>query len=278
MSPKKPQIKKRKAEFATRIVTKIWDEEPLEKNPYLANKCRCHGYDLLELIESCSFVEILYLLFIGELPNTDQTALLETLMIGLINPGPRHPATSAAMNAGISRTNRAHILPIALSVLSGAHLGGEEVESAMRFLLENIETEPEKIVKHLLKNDTPHREGDWHIAPGFGNHFGGIDPAPQQVANICNQLPGRGKALKWSNNFVSLIKHKNMGWLSTGIAAAVFTDLGFHPHSGSGLFQIISAPGLLAHGLEMSTKPITAMPFLDEEHYVIAPEARTKNG
>ena len=60
-----------------------------------------------------------------------------------------------------------------------------------------------------------------------------------------------------------------MGWLSVGVAAAVFADLGFHPRYGAGLFQLLSAPGLLAHGMEQANKPITAMPFVSDNAYVI---------
>jgi len=190
-------------------------------------------------------------------------------MMAFINPGPRHAATRAAMNAGVGRTEPAHILPIALTVLSGDHLGGQEVENAMRYLRAHVQTDPQEIADDLLTMERPPAEGDWHIMPGFGCRFGGIDPIPQLVAEICRQQPASGAALKWGSNVASLLKPKNMGWLTTGVAAAVFCDLGFHSRAGAGLFQIMSAPGLLAHGLEMANKPITAMPFLDEEHYVI---------
>jgi citrate synthase len=60
-----------------------------------------------------------------------------------------------------------------------------------------------------------------------------------------------------------------MGWLTTGVAAAVFCDLGFQPKIGGALFQLLGAPGLAAHGLELANKPITAMPYISDENYVI---------
>lgn len=273
---KHPEVKRRKIEFAQRTVTRIWDEEPAPQNPYVAAKCRCHGYDLLDLARKCSFVETLFLLFQGELPTKAQAALFETLLIGCINPGPRHPGTRAAMNAGIGRTKAVHILPISLSVLGGTHLGGEEVEAAMRFLRQNMKRNPEEVATDLLGSNSPPKEGDWHIAPGFGSRFGGIDPMPQKIAAICYEMAADGQALQWAKGFTSAINDHGMGWLITGTAAAVFCDLGFHPRAGGGLFQLACAPGLLAHGLEMSNKPITAMPFLDEDHYVIEPEARKR--
>ena len=60
-----------------------------------------------------------------------------------------------------------------------------------------------------------------------------------------------------------------LGWLTTGVAAAVLTDLEFQPRLGAGIFQLLCAPGLLAHGVEMYGKPITAMPFPTDKDYII---------
>ncbi|MFH1217754.1 MAG: citrate synthase [Pseudomonadota bacterium] len=279
MIDKKIKVRRRDQKFTTRTVTKIWDEVPAAHNPFLAESCRCHGYDLLELAKKRSFPDVLYLLFRGELPSVEQAQLLETLVIGLINPGPRHPATRAAMNAGVGKTNSVHILPIALSVLGGAHLGGEEVEAAIRFIRQNQNKEATMIAENLLSTKKK-SEGDCHVAPGFGSRFGGIDPVPQKLAAMLSALSGCGKALKWGTEFADVLHKEEMGWLATGVAACVFCDLGFQSQAGAGLFQLFCAPGLLAHGLELAGpyKSITAMPFLDEEHYVIAPEAKKRNG
>ncbi|MCI5121070.1 MAG: citrate synthase, partial [Candidatus Electrothrix sp. AUS4] len=98
MSKQKFQVQTRGEQFAKRTITQLWQEEPLAENPYLATICRCHGYDILELANKRSFIDVLFLLFQGELPDRTQGELLEVLMIALINPGPRHPATRASMN------------------------------------------------------------------------------------------------------------------------------------------------------------------------------------
>lgn len=268
MNKKAAKVRKRDEQFAQRTVTRIWDEEPSADNPYLAQSCRCHGYDILELARKRSFSDVLFLLFQGELPDSDQSQMLETLLIALINPGPRHPATRAAMNAGVGKTNTVHILPISLSIIGGSHLGGEEVMEAMYFLRRKRKLPVQNVVEELDGSLRP-VEGDWHIVPGFGSRFGGIDPMPRHTAELLLSLPGDWQTLQWGNDFSKELQPLNLGWLSTGLTAAVLCDLGFHPRAGAGIFQIISAPGLFAHGLELANKPITAMPFLDEEHYVI---------
>jgi citrate synthase len=269
MATKHLRVQNRKEKFAQRTTTRIWQEVPAVHNPYLARQCRCGGYDLMDLIRKRSFVDVLFLLFLGRLPTRNQARLLETLMIAFINPGPRHPATRAAMNAGVGRTHPAHILPISLSVIGGNHLGGSEVTAAMRFLEKHLDSAPETTAEKRLLHADPPDEGDWRIAPGFGTRFGSIEPLSQDIAGELLMLSPTGGAMKWSHAFVEKIKPHGLGWLGTGICAAVFLDLGLPPRSGAGLFQLVCAPGLLAHGLELADKAITAMPFPDEEHYVI---------
>lgn len=266
---------RRDLHFADRTVTRIWCEQPSPDNPYLASRCLCHGYDLMELAGKRSFVDVLFLLFIGELPTRQQAALLETLMIAFINPGPRHPATRAAMNGGVGRTQAAHLLPIGLSVLSGSHLGGEEVVLAMKYLRRNRDNDPRALAQKLL-GEPRASSGDCHLIPGVGSRFGGIDPIPRQLAALIAKMEARGETFRWGSQFVEEVTPHGLGWLSTGLTAAVLCDLGFPPLSGAGLFQLISAPGLLAHGLELINQPVTAMPFLDEEHYIISEHAKTR--
>lgn len=266
---KHQQVKKRDELFSAKMSTRIWEETPSEGNPYIASSARCHGYAITELVEKCSFIETLYLLFRGELPGEKEALLLEKLMIFLINPGPRHPATRAAMNAGIGKTNPEHILPISLTILGGAHLGAGEIEASMRFLRKYSRKSAEEAIEMLFKETVAPDEGDWHIAPGFGSRYGSIDVMPGEMAKRFAELDVDRKILKWGCEFAQLLAPHQMGWLMTGLAAAVFAELGFQPRYGAGLFQLLSAPGLLAHGMEQSNKPLTAMPFVKDEDYVI---------
>ena len=263
------QVESRNQEFSRRPVSSIWQEEASKENPYLPVACRCHGYDLLELLEKRSFVDVLFLLFQGELPNAKQAGLLETLMIAMINPGPRHPAARASMVTAVSRTEPVHLLPISLAILGGAHLGAGEVVEAMSFLHSHGGKSPEETARVVLSQNERPIEGDWHPVPGFGSRFGGIDLMASRMAAHLLAMPGAGQSLTWGNAFAETLESQGLGWLPTGLTAAAFCDLGFPPKAGAGLYQILSAPGLLAHGLEFVNKPITAFPFPNDEEYFI---------
>lgn len=260
-------VRSRNEAFTQRTATRIWSEKPSDDNPYIATSALCHGYDLLQLMEKRSFVDVFYLLFRGDLPTQPEAQLLEALMIALINPGPRHNATRAAMNAGIGKTDPLHILPIASAVLGGEHLGGGEIENAMRFIRKQQNSDPAFVASELLTQTQPHDLNPPH--PGFGRYHGGVDLLSASIAKQLLKLDGAGKALTWGNAFAAALEPQGIGWLTTGIAAAVFADLGFQPRAGGCLFQLLGAPGLVAHGLEIANKPITAMPFVSDENYVI---------
>lgn len=269
MKDSSSRITKREDAFASRASTRIWEEVPAGGNPYIAEACRCHGYDLLELVKERSFSDVFFLIFRGELPTSEQEVLLEKLMIGFINPGPRHPAVRSAMNAGIGKTDPALILPVATTIMSGAYSGAGSIDEVMRFLRTNLGNPPQEIAATLLENQACPDEGDCIIAPGFGSHYGDIDLVPQQIANYLVNMPGSGQALRWGSLFAENLYPHGLGWLPVGIIAATLTDLGFSPKAAAGIYQIISAPGMLAHGVELYNKPITAMPFIPDENYMI---------
>ncbi|WP_281558733.1 hypothetical protein [Thalassomonas sp. RHCl1] len=264
--------------YADKAQTDILLEQPSEHNPYITKAAYLHGYDVLELMAKKSFVETLLLLFTGELPSADKVKLLEQLMVGLINPGPRHPAVKAAMVAGVSKANVEHLLPVGLSVLGGKSNGAKEVEQAMVFLQENQDKSAKELVRRLLETSQHQTtQGEFHLIPGFGNSYGAIDAFAASLAiQIFNDVESDSGFIAFGQAIVEALKAHEMGWLKTGIAATVFCQLGISPRQGCGLFQLLCAPGILAHGVEQTHKPITAIPMLSDEQHIYAPEIDTE--
>lgn len=261
---KHEQVRSRNEPFAQKTSSQIWHETPAVDNPYIAASSWCYGYDLQELMHKRSYVDVIFLLFRGELPTPAQAELLQQLMIALINPGPRHAATRAAMNVGVGKTDPLHILPIATAVYAGEYSGAKEVETAMAFIVANSERDVAIVAQENFS--------DSHTAvehTGFGIRHGGIELIAVKLAQQLQQLDGAGKALAWGNRLTGVLAPMKKNWLITGVAAAVLLDLGFTARVGAGFFQLLGAPGLLAHGLEMAGKPILSMPFVSDENYII---------
>ncbi len=263
------QVRSRNENFVEKSSTRIWKEWASIDNPYIPSRISCHGYDLFELVKNSSFSEVFFLLFKGEIPDKKDAKLFESLMIALINPGPRHDATRAAMNAGVGKTSSVHILPIALAVFGGEYLGAGKIEEIMRFLRKSQKLDVGEFSNDILNKLELDQLTEQDI-PGFGNIYGGVDLVSTKIAEILLGLSKPDSALEWGCKLVEKLKDKGIGWLPTGLASAVLSDLGFHPRAGSCLYQLLSAPGLAAHGIELANKPITAMPYVKDEDYVIA--------
>lgn len=248
--------------FSKSAKTQICLEEATADNPYVCEKQYLSGYNTLDLTTDRSFIDVLLLLFKLELPNPDERQLLECLMIGLINPGPRHAATKAAMSVGISKANTEHILPISLAVLGGNKGGSGEVSQAYHFIKSNVQQEIDTLSP---SNDL---EKEDRFAPGFGRTFGQADSYIASLANTLHTKCKTGDCFNWSMNLSKRLAKDQAGILDVGLAAAVFCDLQLGARESAALYQLIRAPGLIAHGLEQTHRPINDIPLVEDSNYV----------
>lgn len=276
MSPDKPAQHKQDFVYAGKTQTNILLEIPSEQNPYISRKNYLQGYDLNQLVEKKSFTDTLLLLFLGELPTPAHSQLLERLMIALINLGPRHPAVKASMTAGVSKTNTEHLLPIGLNVLGGEQNGALEVAAAVNFIQQHWQACPVQTADEILNQaQSVELAGENHIIAGFGNQYGAVDDLCQALASsVFNPFIQQqsDSILAWVLRFSQQLNSANFGLLKTGLAAAVFCQLGIAARESVGLFQLVCAPGIFAHGVEQTHKPITAMPMLKDEQHIYQPK------
>ncbi|NQY86409.1 MAG: citrate synthase [Colwellia sp.] len=255
-------VKSRGDVFASKIETKITCEQSPEHNPYHVNKQLIHGYDHLDLLDNCNFADVIYLLLRGNLPSEKDSILFNKLALALINPGPRHPAAQASITAGVGNTDIVNILPIALGVYGGTFDGAGNMENTIRFFRKAakkpvIEFEEEALNKKI---------------PSITQHYGDANTYANILLDKLKPYANEGKVFSWLTQLQALIYPKNIGATKTSIAAAVMADLGFQPRQGAALMQLLAAPGLLAHGLEFTNKPVTAMLFEPDETYHIEPK------
>ena len=278
-SSRQPAETIRDDKYVTAVPTEITLEEASDNNPFHTENMYIFGYEHLELSEKRDFVDMMFLLFKGELPEPTEKTLFDKLLCCLINPGPRHPATRAAQTVGIARTKLQHALPISLSVGSGSYLGSDDVFNSMHFLIKNVDADPAEIAISQLTSLDFDVTQEPLVAPGFGAFYGGADPYARKLADFIRQYNPNGKHFVFASKLVSQWQSHNtaIGWLTSGLTAAIFCDLGFHPRQGTLLFQIAISPGLGAHAVEKANKPITDMPFPSDDNYFIDASALSKS-
>lgn len=268
MTQQKKQNEASKGEkFVEQIPTGIWLEESDNTSPYIAKKQYLHGYDFEEAVDKLSYPSLLHLMILGELPSCkEKENILNLLMKVLITTGPRHPACRAAMNAGIGRTDITHILPIALNVHSGSYLGAKEVGNCVQWLAQYRQSNQIDLEISLPGNDDP------NPVPGFGLMYGCQDLMTKKWVIKFQEFKESLPTLLWVESFLQYLndnKHNPTSWLPTGLAATVLYDLGFGFRHATAMYQFLSSPGFIAHGVEKSNKPLTDMPFIKESNYEI---------
>lgn len=241
------------------FTTRLCLETPTPHNPYVTEHRYIAGYHVADLWRGRSYCDVLLLLFLGELPTPAQTRFAETLLIGLLNPGPRHPAVRAAMLAGVSKTAPEHLLSIGLLTGSGAQGGALEVEAAHAFIAGHLDRDPQHTAAKCRSEQLP--------TPGFGAEFGEPEPIWQQlVADLTGILP-ESRVMQWSEQFALALTPSRQGWLLPGVAAAAGLALGLGPRETLALFQLAIAPGVIAHGMEQTHNPISNNPLLRDNQY-----------
>jgi len=246
--------------------TKICLEKANSNNPYQAGSMYLAGYNIEDIAEKKSFAEVIFLMFTGELSRcAEDIKLLEMLMILLSIPSPRHPAARSAMNAGVCKANAEHLLPISLMTLGGSQSGALEVQECYRFINNKKDTiKIEVLVNQLIEKWDDKSK---HIAPGFGQYYGDLDPLSNSFFNKLLKIKPEGKTMSWVSTFISQLSGHNVGILDIGLAACIFHELSLGERESVGIYQLLRAPGLLAYGMEQSHKPVSAIPMLEDSQY-----------
>jgi len=237
------------------IRTRIWDETPDPRSPFLGRSVRLHGYDYYgELLGHARWIEVLWLLFVGEAPSPAQAALLERLAVALANPGPRDPSVHAAMCGGIGGSRPAAQLMATLAVASGEHGGAGELRRAM--LAWQGDPAPADLATRLAAQADAE------------NHWPGFSPLSRDTSDTVIQCLARlgtsplARCLaQLREQATTLCQAARCGLSLTGVAAATFADLGLSPDQAEALFLLLRLPGALAHGVEQSGHTHKQFPF-----------------
>lgn len=249
------------------ITTKIWNETPEPDNPFTAAACYCSGYDVYgDLLGKASYIEYLYLLFKLEKPTEIQAKLLEGLAVALANPGIRDHSVRAAMNAGVGGSTHASALMAAIAVGAGNLNGGREIYVALQYW-EQCELDI-RAWQELIRNPPKEERADiWHEMehpPGFDPN-GVSCPTPiKQTLSYLASVSKRGPVAWLNQNREGLEKISTFPLTMSGVASAVFFELGLSSNEAEMLYLLLRLPGAGVHALEQEKLGIKRYPFFHD--------------
>ncbi|MGH8547268.1 MAG: citryl-CoA lyase [Methylococcales bacterium] len=257
------------------ISSRIWNEIPEKDNPFAASVCLCRGYDVFDdLLQNASWIEYIYLLFIGEKPDKPKARLLESIALALANPGIRDHGVRAAMNGGVGGSTNAASLIAALAVGAGQLGGAREIflavthwQSCGRDL---------SLWETALKIKDEERVADvWaemEYPAGFDPYGKNCSRPVLQVLETLSELVPSGPLSWLKQNRLALEAVTGIPLALSGVAAAAFHDLGLTPDQAEMLYLILRLPGAAVHALEQKGYGWRKYPFFrDNLHYTGRP-------
>lgn len=251
-------------EVPSKISTGIWADVPDDSGK---KTTVCHGYDFYgDLLGRYSFTELLFLLLRGELPEKKEAALLERIMTGMINPGPKAWETAAAMTASVSRTTVGNMMMAGLAALQGRYNGALCVEKAMALLQAGLQSHCRG---KSMGDVATQLESTFPDLPGFGLDRERQDARAAAILTSIKKDRLNGIHVDFAESLEAEINRLKKTWLTVqGLSAAVFLDLGFDAADGHGIYILASMPGVLAHGLEQMKKGNwNTFPFYETPDY-----------
>ena len=223
--------------------TAIIDMEP--------GRIAIRGRPIEELIGTLGFVEMIWLMLRGDVPDPDQAALLEAALVASVDHGPQAPSIAAARMAVTCGLPLNNAMASAVNLLGDVHGGAGEQAVELYHRLDPAEIAPG--LDRWIAERGP-------IVPGFGHRFHKpVDPRAPRLLTLVDRAADAGTV---TGRFATLArgveaelaarKGRPVPLNIDGATAVIFAELGFAPPLARGLFCLSRSVGILAHAWEQS--------------------------
>ena len=217
------------------------------------NKILVHGYDLTELVGKYTYADLTYLLWRGELPTSDESHMMDTLLTVCLEHSLNSPSVDATVFVASSGVPLQTAVSAGVSSMGDWH--GGAVEDAAKLLQEEIKrlrnenSSPEKVADEILRS---HQESHKRIS-GYGHPTHTNDPRTKRLLEIAKETHFHSDHVHLALAIEALMKKfygKPLILNVDGCIAAIMSDMGFDWRLGKGFFIVSRTPGLVAHAYE----------------------------
>jgi len=207
------------------------------------NKILIRGYRVEDLMAHCSFGDIIYLTFKGDLPAGNEGRMIEMIAVSSTDHSflaPSIDATRFVASGGVPLQ-----ASVAAGIISlGDHHGGA-IEQCSKLLQDCVRsgTEPAEIVQDFRSRK--------QRIPGFGHPWHDHDPRTTML---------RAKAKEWkiSGAHVALAEsiaaELNLPANIDGVISGIISDMEISWQYGRAFFIVPRVVGLAAHAVEETTR------------------------
>ena len=216
---------------------------------------RLRGYAIEDLIGSVTFPQQIWLLVRGELPTPAEARLLELTLVAAVDHGPQAPSIAAARMASSCGLDLNNAMATGVNLLGDVHGGaGQQCMTVLRDLRAAVDAgESAESAARALVASYKERKA---FVPGFGHRFHPRDPRRDPLIGAIQQavaegiVEGRYVEVALALEAVLAEGSRPVPMNVDGATATIYSELGFAPELGRGLFVLSRSVGLLAHAWE----------------------------
>lgn len=207
------------------------------------NKILIRGYRIQDLMEHCTFGDIVYLTFRGELPQGNEGKMLETIFTSSTDHSllaPSIDATRFVASSGVPLQAAVAAGVIAL----GEHHGGA-IEQCAKMLQESVKAKT--TVAEIVRGFKERKQR----VPGIGHPIHTRDPRTLKLTAKAREWQLAGAHLGLAESIAAEIK---LPLNIDGAISGIISDIGIPWHYGKAFFIIPRVVGLAAHAVEEITR------------------------
>lgn len=215
------------------------------------------GYPIEQLIGKLRFPEMVWLMLRGDLPTPAQAALLEAAMVAGVDHGPHAPSIAISRMAVTCGLPVNGAMASAINVLDDVHGGAGQqcMELLAGIAARSSDAEPtqDTVEAQLQAYMAEHGK----IVAGFGHRFHGVDPRAVRLMAMVREAREQGLVSGRHATAGALVesalaarKGMPIPMNIDGATAVIYSELGFAPEIGRGLFILSRSVGILAHAWE----------------------------
>lgn len=215
------------------------------------------GYPIEQLIGAISFPQMIWLMVRGELPSPRQARLLEAALVASVDHGPHAPSIAISRMAISCGAELNNAMASAINVLADVHGGaGQQCMEFYEMIRRHLASggDLEAAVERALPE---YEEKHGKIVGGFGHRWHPVDPRTKPLLELVEEAAAAGEV---SGQYIAIgraveavltrRKGKPIPMNIDGSTAVIFSELGFEPEMGRGLFILSRSVGILSHAWE----------------------------
>jgi citrate synthase len=244
----------RSAEERLQAASDWWSTSIIDIEP---GKIAVRGYPIEELIGTLRFADMVWLMLRGEVPEPAQSRLFEAALVAAVDHGPHAPSIAIARMAVTCGLPLNGAIASAVNVLDDVHGGAGE--QCMELLLEvdaaaGQDEAGESVVAGALDR---YIAAHGKIVPGFGHRWHGVDPRAVRLLQLVDEAAVAGvvggRFARHARAIERLLQAKKRAPIPMnidGATAVIYSELGFPPPLGRGVFILSRSVGILAHAWE----------------------------